>query len=82
MGMLRAIHALHMLFETVSRMTVYGLQNGGNPGMGLIMCLTLSFIYLDETRNKILSAVEWQNRFFEECYCHLFHATQWPVMLH
>ncbi len=35
----------------------------------------LDFINLSilmKTRNKILSAVEWQNRFFEECYCHSF----------
>lgn len=61
MGMLRAIHALHMLFETVSRMTVYGLQNGGNPGMGLIMCLTLS-MYLSWWKLGTKSFLLWNGK--------------------
>lgn len=35
----------------------------------------LDFINLSilmTTRNKILSAVEWQKRYFEECSCHYF----------
>ncbi len=75
MGMLRAIHALHMLFETLSRMTLYGLQNGGNSGMVLIMCLTLS-MYLSWWKLGTKSFLLWNGKryFLKNVTVILFHA--------
>ncbi len=63
---------------------LYGLQNGGNPGMGLIMCLTLS-MYLSWWKLGTKSFLLWNGRYFlKNVTVILFHAIQWPgaVMLH